>query len=683
MPDKTREVDAKEALEPPKRDSVKLVSHEVITFEDEPKQNTESLLASGISRLKLSKEDKELLAVKLNGLVDSILQARQDGQWDENWDMWEDYYFGVSPDNAMGQANVFIPLTQEIVDTIDAVIEQALFNASPWLQISPREPMDVDVAKKKEAHLDFALQVEMKAKEKLDPIRFDAIALGTGVGHLPWLKETDRIRDEEEYDGLVHSDMERFLQRYPKAQEDFPEVVSKLRKGEKVRIQVEYTEAIHDAPDLEYIPLRDWIVRDRAQWDKLHREVFVGHKIEGLRWDDLLRLEEEGYYEDVDDVRFKFNEKGEREERISFETDTYEIITGIVRWKKPGEARERRYLVDFHPESRTILRFLRYPYWHNRPNYIPFYLQRSRKYIYGISVVQKIEGTQDEVNASHNLLLDSVAFSMPMFKARKGTESIFNPLRDGMRPGKTFYTDNPESDIQSLQVPISSSVQVLGAIEQSANRHGELASGATQNLSGLESSNDPDAPATKTIAQTQQALMRIGKYLAVFGSSLVEFGFQVEELYYQFSPQGRIYRVMGDTGVPVFPKITRQELRLRADYLPHGSTSVLNPEREKRENVQALELLMKIPEVANSPLKRWAAIEIVMDSLGSHWAQKKYKFLPSPEELQLFRKKETLDKIVSDQQLKQAFAQLTAQMQMGNMNGGGNVAGVQRPAFAG
>src|SRR3990167_10402847 len=119
--------------------------------------------------------------------------------------------------------------------------------------------MDVATAKRKEQFLDYANTVEMLAKEKLDPVLWEAGALGTGVEYLPWLRETDCIRDEEAYDGLSEADMERFVTRYPDAETEHPEVVAKLKQGERVTLTVEYDEARQDAPEPTYIPPRDWL----------------------------------------------------------------------------------------------------------------------------------------------------------------------------------------------------------------------------------------------------------------------------------------------------------------------------------------------------------------------------------------------------------------------------------------
>ena len=655
MADQTPPLDTPAPLEPPPRASVDMTEAPI---PDDPKQQAEESVVEDVftDRLDLTDEEHDELAAFLDRVVDDILKTRSARGWEEAWDSYEDYYFGEAKETRpAGLSNLHVPLVQEIVDAADAVMEQVFFTAQPWLQVMPRERMDVSVMKRREQFLQYGLDVEMHAKERLDPVRWEAAVLGTGVVHLRYLKEMDRLRDQEVYDGLKPDEVNRFLQRYPAAQRDYPGAYRKLRAGKIVRLNVEFNEARHDAPYVEYVPLRDWLVRDTAEWDALHREQFVGHRFH-LRWDELQAWEEDGYYDDVDRVKFRRNrETGDLDEVNDYTDKTHEIITGTVRWRRRGADRERRYLVDFHRESRAILRILRYPYWHNRVNYIPFYYQRNRKYIYGISLVQKIEYQQLEADAIHSLAIDSVSFAaLPMFKARTGMEQTFNPLRDGMYPGKVYYSANPDSDIQQLTVTASGSLPVLMQLEELTRRHAELASGMTQSLSGLESAADPNAPASKTLQLIQQAMMRIGRYMATFGSSLVELGFQTLELYYQFSPKGKIFRVMGDQGIPVFPQITRQELRLRADLYPHGTTSALNPEKEKRDNLEALGLLLKEPTIAQSPLKRWAAWEMLFDSLGSGWAQKKHTFMPSAEELDMLRKKEQL-RLVAEQQQFQSF----------------------------
>ena len=657
MPDETPLHELPVPQDPLPRESVTL-KEKGVDANDETVSPAEETFATPTKRLPLTDTERDQLVQRLETVLTEIAKQRQDRGWDANWDLWEDAYFGVLADRPIpGQANVHVPLTQEVVDTIDAAVEQVLFSDRTWLGLQPREQGDIAAVKRQEQFLDYALKVPMRAKERLEPVRFEAAVLGTGVVYLPWLRETDRIRDEEVYDGAAPEDVQRFLQRYPAAQDDAPEIVRKLKKGERVTLTVEYTEALHDAPDPQPIPLRDWLVRDTAEYDRLHREPFVGHRFD-VRWDDVVRLEEEGYYDAGVGARLKFSydpSTKEYADNPTFAEDTFEITTGTLRWRKPGETRERRYLVDYHAKSRTMLRILAFPYWHNRVNYIPFYYQRSRRYIYGIALTQKIEHPQAELNAIHSLILDASAYSaLPMFKARKGTEGIFNPSRDGLHMGKTWYFDNPTSDVEAFTIPASSVLGVLVGMESVAARHGELTSGAVQNLSGLESARDPQAPATKTIAQTTQAMMRVNRYITTFASSLVELGFQTVELYYQFAPRGLVFRVIGNDGAAAFPQITRQDLRLRADLYPHANFGALAQDKERAETIEFGKLALEFPEIKESPLKRMHVLEMMLDAGGPLWRTKKHALLPTAKQLALFERQDMKQTEALEQQLAQA-----------------------------
>ena len=630
---------ASEAISMPPRAEATLEEAKPLKDDEAPAERT---FETKITRLKLTEDEHADLAQRLDTILDAIKTARDEGEYDANWDLWEDLYFGVTQDRPAGQSNVHVPIAQEVVDTALAVVDQALFTVRPWLQVQPREPMDVATAKRKEQFLDYANTVEMLAKEKLDPVLWEAGALGTGIEYLPWLRETDRIRDEETYDGTKFADMERFVQRYPEANTKHPEVVAKLKKGETVTLTVEYDEASQDAPEPTFVSLRDWLVRPAAKWHKLKRERFVGHRFP-LRYAQIEELTKDGYYDDrLQRLATQRQDDGTFKDDPMFRDKTYEISTGILRWKRQGDARERRYLVDYEQDSRTVLRILHYPYWHNRVNYIPWYFHRSRRSIYGISLIQKVESSQFEANAAHNLVLDHLSFSLPMYKARKGTEATFNPMRDGMYAGKVWYFDNPESDATQFQTPLNSAVTVALNIEDRAARHAELASGASQNLSGLESARDPKAPGNKTAILVQQAHTRIGKYLSTLGWSLSEHGFQACELYYQFCPEGKQFRIQGPEGVPVFETISRPELRLRADYTPTGSTASLNPDKTKQEVIEMGGQLLKSPDVAASALKRWAIVEMMLDVAGDVWAKQKAKVLPTSEEIKILRDEERM-----------------------------------------
>src|SRR3990167_6807417 len=164
MPDETLSIDANDPLEAPPRYSVVMFEKKASAEDTNP---TEETFASTTRRIRLSEEEHRTLALLLDDAITAIARQREDRGWDEDWDRWEDAYFGLLPSKEIGRANVSVPIATEIVDTAWAVIDKAVYGVTPYLQVMPREAMDIEIAKRKEQHLDYALTVEMHARERL------------------------------------------------------------------------------------------------------------------------------------------------------------------------------------------------------------------------------------------------------------------------------------------------------------------------------------------------------------------------------------------------------------------------------------------------------------------------------------------------------------------------------------
>ncbi|KKK68709.1 hypothetical protein LCGC14_2941350, partial [marine sediment metagenome] len=126
------------------------------------------------------------------------------------------------------------------------------------------------------------------------------------------------------------------------------------------------------------------------------------------------------------------------------------------------------------------------------------------------------------------------------------------------------------------------------------------------------------------------------------------------------------------------------ELRLRADYMPSGTTAALNPERGKREVIEAAELMLKEPVIANNEIRRLAVFEVVLENLGPTWLSKKQTFLPSPEEMEQLRLKQQIEQFMTSAQLQKILDQIRRgespeqiSAQLSPQPGGGN--GTARP----
>src|SRR3990167_8018663 len=118
VPRALRPVNAGEPLQSPPRDSVSLEVAKPSKDDESPAERTFETKAT---RLRLDEDEHADLAQRLDTILDAIKTQRDEAELDANWDLWEDLYFGVLQDRPAGQANVHVPISQEVVDTALAV----------------------------------------------------------------------------------------------------------------------------------------------------------------------------------------------------------------------------------------------------------------------------------------------------------------------------------------------------------------------------------------------------------------------------------------------------------------------------------------------------------------------------------------------------------------------------------
>src|SRR3990167_8664013 len=85
-----RPVHAGEPLAPPPRDSVSLEIAKPSKDDESPAERTFETKAT---RLRLTEEEHQALAARLETILEAIQRERDDRELDANWDLWEDLYF--------------------------------------------------------------------------------------------------------------------------------------------------------------------------------------------------------------------------------------------------------------------------------------------------------------------------------------------------------------------------------------------------------------------------------------------------------------------------------------------------------------------------------------------------------------------------------------------------------------
>ena len=94
MPDETLDADRQQTLEPPPPQSVTLTERPLQEGADQTPA-ADQIFAGDAYKVELDEKEELEPAEYLFRTVTGIQQARRDSPWDENWDLWEDMYFGV------------------------------------------------------------------------------------------------------------------------------------------------------------------------------------------------------------------------------------------------------------------------------------------------------------------------------------------------------------------------------------------------------------------------------------------------------------------------------------------------------------------------------------------------------------------------------------------------------------
>lgn len=604
------------------------------------KEKTEELeetLESSIEIKFATEEEERKLAEDICEEIRLILTDRKD--LEDEWDAQEDAYEGNLADKNFpfeDCSNSNVPIIAEKVDAVTARVEEGIWGVEPLWIVRPMGNTTKEVCEKKERVLDYTSRREMDLETQMDNVIHDAVCKGTGILELPWVHETERVTDVERYAGNKKG-LAEFLENYPEAPENkeqsrlWHKFRNQLEKKEDIEVIVDYDEDVWNGPKPQHVPLKDFITENVKNLRKSH--------INGKRiWqsgDELLRKVKDNYYEQarVNRVRYNIGEKGEWIEDEDFLTKSHECFVVIYKYDVDGDGLEERILVDVAYEKKVILRAIKYPYWHKRPYFIPFYISSKADGFYRSGLAEMLEDIQVLANVLFNLVVDAGTVGVvPSFKALEGAKSYLAPqLNKGWYPGVTFWTRTPD-DIEQLQINLPN-LGIITNLAAMVDKYAELRSGVSHYMTGKEAPLDPRAPARKAMLLLREANMRVGKYINNLQHSMAELAYQIIELYYQFMPEGKEYQITGEEGEPAFPKISREELRQKTYYVPHGSVKVFFRALEKEINKEIFETLSVHPLIARNPEAQRYLLETYVKSAGADWDKQVHKIIPTEEKL--------------------------------------------------
>lgn len=584
-------------------------------------------------------------------LQDVIFRAVDSKQaMDDKLVYWERMY-EATPDQLVkdwpwkGASNLVVPAIATHVESVLARIMGSIFVGKNLWQGMPKSAKWVDLVEPMEQWLNWVGHDVMDVYEACQRWFIGTLKFGTGVSKLPWERVIRKVKYKMP-DGSVRIEV---IERY-------------------------------NAPKLYIVPLSDFYVSpdcyatlDLQNCDGVFQRCVYSKK-------GLEEKKNSGIFKNVDIVLKSPRAQGttmedQKDRAMSInrvhregEFETWECWVSYNIDGEDGELSE--LLVDYHYDTKTILRAVYNPYRHQeRPFHIIRFMPRDGS-LWGIGIAQMLQDIQIELTAEHNLRIDNATLSnTAAFKVKRNAHID----EVDIYPGAFVPFDEPD-DIQPL--PIGSVHDSLLKEELYTTQLGEKRTGVSDYTVGRESSAiGSRATATSTLALIREGNKRFLMTINDIRKSLKNIAHQIIMLYQQFSPDNKImYEIFDESEKKVVqhyfsmpPEYTRANIAIDVPAL----SEVENKDAKKQGYLtlmqmmgQFYEKMFQAVQIAVNPQVPPALKELANDA--AKGANEMWKRVLQAFE---FRDPETFAPRIEE------ILMMQAAMEQGGMNGGAGAGG--------
>jgi hypothetical protein len=549
----------------------------------------------------------------------------------------------------------------KVDSVVRALTEAFLPDGGDMIDVSPRpETARNDgfaVAEKQQQFVDFAMDEEIKPEMSIRKIATSAAKKFVGIGKLCWSFKQEKRRREEHWEGknvqvgttpdglpiVDNEGLRNFLNMYPDAPERYKAQVMRLIEGKSIDIVVQYKEIIKNNPELKYVKVEDFYVRNDCQYnDGLTTEHLIGERQRYTYW-ELKKMEEDGEFENVDAL-FNLGPDAENPGE-EHKTKTYDVMEFTTYMKlNPSDSEETKVKCWFGEENECFLGAIVYPYYAIDTDYIGYWITTNDKGFYGDaeSMMFDLRDTHIAQDALISLMLHSIYIRnviTPIVRSGSEAEQMFTDHE--FKTGKPIVVDDLTDDVGKamgfVQWPVSDTNGALVMLEK-MKRIGSDVSRVSDLVTGGESNIDPNAPASKTIALLQQSGIGIKDYIRTFLPSFNIFAGNILQLYYQMSTEDRKYRIRAKskqvTGKDIFETIRREEMIVKTNIQSRAGAFAFDKVNEKREAMAAYQLITQNPYTMRQPKVLYKALRVFMSTFGGQWKTMGETDMPSPEEFE-------------------------------------------------
>jgi hypothetical protein len=557
------------------------------------------------------------------------------------------------------QANKTIPFNLHVhqskikVDAIKRACKEAFLDSDPRVDISPRPDSSrkdgYQVAKRQAEFIDYAMDEEIHLDEPFDKIIACAAKKYVGIGKLCWAYRVEKRKKEESYEGknipteivggrvmVKNEGLQQFLSAYPDAMQKYKSYVKRLLEEKTIDIVVNYNDPVENNAKLSQVKIEDFYVKNSTLYNEGLRTAHCVCERQSYTYWDLKKKQDAGEFEDIEALYNTSKEAGVTTAAEDYQTAEYDIIEATMYFALDGKE-EVKIKAWFGEEKECLLGAILYPYYAFDIDYIGFWMELNEYGFYGKakSVMSNLKDSNLAQNVLLNLMLYGLYVRNLITPIVKEGSQVVDMLQDKTwTPGSPLVLDDLTDDVNKgigfVQWP-NQDLNSYMALNELLRRGDSDVTKVSDLTSGRESVIDPNAPASKTLALLEQSGLGIKEYIRTLVPSFNILCTMILQIYYQMSQEGHKYKLRrkseGVTGTDPFESISRDEMVMKTNVQARASSFVFEKANEKREAVAALSMVNSSPYLVSQPQVLFEAIKIVMETMGTKWANLSDKIL--------------------------------------------------------
>lgn len=435
------------------------------------------------------------------------------------------------------------------------------------------------IARDRQDYLQYQMEYEIPNYRKHKyGIYGDAFRYGVGIAKTTWSRHIQAGRFIIDY-----TSMEQFLNDYPDAATEYPELLKKLEKEGALRLRVKRPFEAYSGVSIERVSPKNFLA---GMIDLNGKGRFVCAEKLNYNYRQLEWMAAQGEIKNWKEVSKKYDPKDPKPLNVWYG------IWNLLLKKNDSGLEEvdghipEKVIMLFDRDQNKILNSKAYYYEHQRVFYIPYYCFPNSDSFYGRGKIEQVFYLNCISNAIFNQILDASSLAnSKVFKVRQ--HSLIDKLRPKFKPGAFFPVQLADDITELLQSDVKpSSLQLMNYVQMLVEKTTTQGSYSF----GQEKMSDPRASGEKVKALLGQSQVQVNDDITNLQQGNKEMAFQMSELYTQFLPAKDEAKITGRFDQQAFAEDLPVDLRNRMIYVPKGSGVNANREMEIRMNMTLLDM---------------------------------------------------------------------------------------------